>query len=342
MSERLSRYKYILDMGANNWYRLIADPYVIAYDTAFESYKKHTDLQNEADKARAEMFVMAASLVTGTIFMATVASTSMRLLARRASLSMLGRQNLQMAFKLAKAAKNSEPFMFAVGTLLDEGKSQITKVVQAQVENLVSANVNVVVSTPMVQSKHLDIILRNHIDCGYKCGLAIEDSTTLSAADKSHAFAVLGQAAICNPPTKRVDVAALAAKIELCMYMNLILDSDRLVSRPAQPADREGRMAAAMMGRSVPINLSPHATNYPQSTSPKRDGLMNSSYQVVEIDRPGSILRDRIDVVCRAAIKMPFYSRQGDKGKRELEVAETVLKRLANETRPMGISDIKN
>ncbi len=124
--------------------------------------------------------------------------------------------------------------------------------------------------------------------------------------------------------------------------MNLILNSDRLVTRPAQPADREGRMAAAMMGRSAPINLSPHAQNYPQSTSPKRDGMMNSSYQVVEIDRPGSILRDRIDAVSRKAIKMPFYSKQGDKGKRELEVAELVLRRLANETRPMGISDLKN
>jgi hypothetical protein len=128
MSERLSRYKYILDMGANDWYRLIADPYVIAYDTAFESYKKHTELQKEADKARAEMFVMAASLVTGTIFMATVASTSMRLLARRAAIGTLGRRNLEIAFNLAKTAKKSEPFMFAVGKLLDEGKSQVNKI----------------------------------------------------------------------------------------------------------------------------------------------------------------------------------------------------------------------
>jgi hypothetical protein len=193
-----------------------------------------------------------------------------------------------------------------------------------------------------VQSKHLDIILRNHVDCGYKCGLAFEDSGILSAADKDQAFAALSRAAICNPPKARINVAKLAAKIELCMYMNLILDSDRLVVRPMQPADREGRMAAVMMGSSKPIDISPRATNYPHSTSPKRNGMMDSSYQVVEVDRPGSILRDRIDAVCRTAFKMPFYSKRGDLGKRELEVAELTLRRLANETRPMGISDLKN
>jgi hypothetical protein len=342
MSERLSRYKYILDMGQNDWFRLIADPYVIAYDTAFESFKKHTQLQKEADNARAEMFVMAASIVTGTIFMATVASASVRLLARRSALAALGRQNLQFVFNAAKAAKNSEPFMFAVGKLLDEGKSQVTNLAQDQVKQLISANMNVVSDTPMVQSKHLDIMLRNHLDCGYKCGLAIEDSRTLSAADKDRAFAALRQAAICNPPKVRVDVAKLSAKIELCMYMRLILDSDRLVTRPAQPADREGRMAAAMMGSSMPIDKSPFAGDYPQSTTPRRIGMMNSSYQLVEFNRPGSIVRDRIDTLNKVAFKRGFYSKKGDLGIMELRAAENTLQLLARETRPMTLSDLKN
>lgn len=342
MSERLSRHKYMVDMGANNWFRWVADPYIIAYDTAFENFKKYTDLQNEADKARAEMFVIAASVVTGSIFMATVASTSMRVLARRTALAAIGRKNLQATFSMAKAAQKSEPFMFAVGRLLDDADDQITKVAQDRVQKLISANVNVLSNTPMVQSKHLDIILRNHIACAYECGLGYEDDRTMSAAKKDRAFAALSRAPICNPPTVQVDVKKLSAKIEFCMYMNMILDSDRVVTRPMQPADREGRMAAMMMGTSKPIDKSPYAKDYPTSTSPKRMGMMNSSYDVVEIDRPGSVLRERIDAVCRASVKIPFYSKRGDMGLQELRAAENMLVRLANETRPVGISDLKN
>lgn len=342
MSDRLNRHKYMVDRGANNWFRWVADPYIAAYDTAFESYKETTKLQEEADKARAEMFVMAASLVTGSILMATVASTSMRMLARRTALSMMGRQNLKIAFNLAKAAQNSEPFMFAVGKLLDEGKSQIATIAQNEVKKLVSANMNVVSNTPMVQSKHLDIILRNHVACAYDCGLAFEDNRSLSAAQKNEAFALLSRAPICNPPPVQIDAKKLADKIELCMYMNLILDSDRVVTKPMQPNDREGRMAAVMMGTRTPIDAMPSDASYPQSTSPRRMGAMQSSYRTIEYDRPGSIIRKRIDEVCKNSLRMNFYSSAGDLGKKELEAAERVLIRLANETRPMGISDLKN
>lgn len=344
MSERLNRHKYIVDMGANNWFRLVANPYIMAYDTAFESFKEYTKKQHEADQARVDMFIMAASLVTSSIFMAAVASASLQRLARRGAISVLGRENLTAAFNLAKVAKNSEPFMFGVGKVLDEAKSQITKVAQEAMGKVVAPSINILSNTSIVTDKHLDTILRNYVDAAYQCGLAFEDSRTLTAAQKDQGFAALSKAAICNPPRVRIDVAKLAAKIELCMYMNMILDSDRLVKVPMADRDRIGQLSAAIGSKKEAINLSPFQKEYPQSTAPARmpGSTLNSSYQYVEFNRPGSILRKRIDEVCRASIRKNFYSAAGDMGKRELEAAQLTLVVLARETRPLGLSDVKN
>jgi hypothetical protein len=70
--------------------------------------------------------------------------------------------------------------------------------------------------------------------------------------------------------------------------------------------------------------------------------MMNSSYQLVEFNRPGSIVRDRIDALNKVAFKRGFYSKKGDLGIMELRAAENTLQLLARETRPMTLSDLKN
>lgn len=140
MSERLQKLRNRISDGQSEWYRLVGNPYVRAYDTAFYSYKEQVDNQAAAEKERAEMFVMAASIVTGSVLMAAFANSSLRVLAGRAVLSAVCNRNLNLVFNAMHAVSSSKAFMFALGKVLDEGKSRATKVAQDAMTKVVQSN----------------------------------------------------------------------------------------------------------------------------------------------------------------------------------------------------------
>lgn len=200
MSERLQQLRNRITDGQSEWYRLVGNPYVRAYDTAFNSYRKEVENQAAADKERAEMFVMATSIVTGSVLMAAFASSSLRVLAGRAILDTVCSRNLNAVFNLMHTASNSKAFMFALGKMLDEGKSRATKVAHDAMTKVVQSNSNITSNTPLVQSTHIDDYLRYQMKCATAAAEAVEANPHLSAAEKNAQFTLRAAAPICNPP----------------------------------------------------------------------------------------------------------------------------------------------
>ena len=81
MSPRLIQFRADVEDGLLAWNTRVGQPYVRGYDAAFNSYKKVLDDQKEADKARAELFVTAASIVTCSVLMGALAASSFRAVA---------------------------------------------------------------------------------------------------------------------------------------------------------------------------------------------------------------------------------------------------------------------
>ena len=61
-----------------DWENNYTIPYVLAYNKACYNYKKTLEDQAKSDKTQAELFVMAASILSGSVLMAVFATTSVR------------------------------------------------------------------------------------------------------------------------------------------------------------------------------------------------------------------------------------------------------------------------
>lgn len=352
MLERLSDRQLSLharaDEGFNDWLRIVALPYKAAYDTAFGRYQDTIAEQKKANEERVQLFVAAASIVTGSIMMAAFATASMRVLAARQTLNIVCRTNMNRIFNLMATAERSRGFMFGIGKILDEGKSQLSKVAESAVTSLVQSNSNILVSTPAVQDAHLQIFLRNHLACTKRVAAAVEHSH-LPEPEKERAFDLLSNAPICLSPRRGINEERLAQRIELSFWMSLILDSDSLISWPAQPAIGGDAMATVVNARSHPIPQLPGDPNYPRPTPAKYGIGGMPAHQSIGYDRPGGVIRRRINKVYNLVYGHNFYDNEGwlglnepdARGKAsELLAARRTLDRLSASTQPHSLADV--
>lgn len=350
MSPRLVQFRADVEDGLLAWNLRVGQPYVRAYSAAFDAYKTTLDDQREADKARAELFVTVASIVTCSVLMAAVAQTSLRLLARDAALNVICRYNLNRALNAAAAAEGSKTFVFAIGKVLDEAKSQIGKEVQNVVNQAVQDNHNVVATaSPTAQASVIQSFLDNNKLCAHAIGKLVDESPKLSAAQKTAMFDKLRAAPILNPPRSKVDEGKLASKIELCLFMALVLDTDSLEDVPAQFfGDDPNPLAVAMQTRSRRIQTMPSDPRYPRPSDPGFKSWGIPAHQSVAFGRLGSKIKAETDVAHRAVYGSAFFTSHWfaggpDRGELESDLrrAEQVVKRLARETSPTSIGEIK-
>lgn len=350
MSPRLAQFRADVEDGLLAWNLRVGQPYVRAYSAAFDAYKKALDDQKEADKARAELFVTAASIVTCSVLMAAVAQTSLRLLARDAALNVICRYNLERTFNAMAAAESSKTFSFAIGKVLDEAKKQIGKGIQDAVNQAIRDNDNVVATaSPTTQASVIQSFLDNNKLCAHQIGKLIDEDPKLSEAQKAALFDKLRAAPILNPPKTKVNEQKLASKIELCLFMALVLDTDFLEDVPAQYFNQEPNpLAMAMNTRSRPIQVMPSDRNYPHPADPTYKSWGVPAHQSVTFTRLGDKIKAETDVAHRAVFGTPFFQSHwflGGPNRSELEQdlrrAEQVIKRLAKETSPMSVGDLK-
>ena len=343
MVDRVGHLRGVLDDNFDKWKVAVTNPYVIAYSNAYQGYTDTMKAQAEADKARAELFVTVASVVTGSILMATFAETSYRVIASNAALSFVCNRNLERTFNAMAVAAGSKTFMFALGKTLDQVDDAVGKAVKDSVTKLLQTS-DVKKSDPASKSAELDSALRLHRIAAMETAKHVEASTTMSEAKKNAAFAHLLAAPICRPPGTANDAGKLAEKIELSIYLKMILDSDELVDWPAY----YGGPSRQPTG-SHPIPQLPSAPDYPHPAVPT-----SGAGQTIGYSRPGGSVRDRVDILHKAVFNEPFYagenalvrllggSANGQSMAAELRKAERQIDNVAQLVRPMSLLEVKS
>jgi len=348
MSPHLAEFRAKVEDGRKGWRANVTLPYIEAYSAAFDNYQKAVSDQKETDKQRAELFVAGASILTGSVLMAAVATSSMRALAGRVGLQIICSYNMERTFKALHAISSNKAMIFALGKIADDAKSRIGKQAEETVTQYMQNHRNVIAAgTPLIQHVQLERMLDNHELCAKKIAEQAEAAAS-GEGQKAGVFAELRRSPICNPPVRAINPVTLAPKLELCFYMASILDSDELIDWPAQGMSPYGGIATAMNAKSRPINAMPSSVAYPKPAPARMSGFVVPAHQSIGITRLGSSIRSRVDEVCHIVRKKPFYGRNSesgssnDLGKRdELLAAERIMKALSDETRPQAMLDQK-
>ena len=348
MSARVQQLRDQVNDGLDNWFIRVAGPYLLGYDAAYQGYTKTMQAQADADKATAEMFVTVASIVTGSILMATVAQTSFRAVAGNAALSFICDRNLVRTFNAMAVVADNKTVMFALGKVLDTVKEQVGKEIKDDVTKLFQAGDEIKTSSPFSKGVELDMMFRRHKQAVVVTATKIDSHPQLSEGVKTAAFAALHAAPICRPPAGSVSSDLLAKKIELCFYLKSILDGDELIDWPAYYPGMQDRRPTG----SHPIPQLPSAPDYPKPPS-----VGTGAGQTIGISRPGPVVRDRVDELHQAVFKTPFYSGEnwvshklsgiadnatGPQKVAELKKAETQLDALAQQVRPLSVLEVRS
>lgn len=347
LTDREIEFEAILNRTTRSWEAAVTIPYSKCYAAAFNSFKDKLGEQRAKDEANAQMLVTALSIVSGTVLMAAVATASLRVLAGRAVQSIC-KTNLNTTFgllKIVNTLSHNEAAIFAVGKVLDEAKDKLGKAAQDVVTSLVASSGTIVSDDPLIQSLTSRQLLVRNAEAASKMAAVIEHMPGLAEQHKATAFAALRRAPIANEPGAQVVEDKLKLKIELAMYMQMILNSDSLVEVPFKGYGEYPNPFEKLPSK--PIEISPNAGNYPKSEMPKAGWTGMSAYKTVSIERPGDIVRKQIDDLCHTVIGKKFYATdfKGNPNVRnhlELRAAEAVLFKIGNLARPKNLQDVSS
>lgn len=325
MFDQIRRAKEHWDLG-------VGSQYTIAYNDAYNAYQSAVRDEEDARRARAEMFVAIASIMSTSVLMAVAAYGPLRRVAMRAALRTLGQQNTRAVLNLV-ARQGSHPIVaFSLGSAHDLVKNKASQAVKDAAIRLVqntSAGISAV--SPLSRGEEIRQLI------GFQ-GLAIEEwaealraDRTLTISERETALAALMQSPFMQPPLGRLDAGKLRQRIELGFYMQRILNSDYTVSH--------GPVGARMpRGPAQPIAALPSDRNYPRNEA----ATAMSFYTTVEIDRPEFSMQEATDRAHNEVYRRPFYTHgrhlgffQSPAGKEEeLVRAEHILRDLSSRTRP--------
>lgn len=348
MSDRVQQLRNKAGDGVEKWSIHVGNPYLTAYNDAYLGYTETLKAQAEADKATAEMFVTVASIVTGSLMMATFAQTSLRAVAGNAALNFVCDHNLERTFNAMSVATDNKAFMFALGKTLDTVKEAVTKEIKDDTTALFQAKGAIKRSDPLTKVIEFDTMFKMHHSATVTAAERLEADRKCSDTVKAAGFAALHAAPICTPPNASLNSDLLAKKIELCFYLKTILDSDELLDwGPYYPGQEDRRPTG-----SHPIPQLPSAPNYPNPKPP-----ILGPGQTVSIGRPGPVVRDRIDQLHKDVFKSPFYAGEnwlshrisgvadnatGPQKVGELKKAEKQIDELARAVRPLSVLELRS
>ncbi|PSJ39030.1 hypothetical protein [Allosphingosinicella deserti] len=340
MVDRLEQYRRQVIDAVDAWQGYVCNPYIVAYNEAYKNYTDAFNRQKETDKKRAEMFVSIASLLPGSVLMATAANSSLRVLANKVALQGLARANLKLALGAYQAIGASPTAAFAVGKVLDIVKGEAGNAIKDLVTKAMQNSHDTLASDPLSRDKQLESWLITHRLCATDAAEAIENDRRLGEREKQQAFAALKAAPIAQRPHGSIVPKTLSPKIELGFYMMALLDSDELVTQTGGGSPYGGGRTT-----SKPIDEMPSSPNYPRA---KISTAVGGTSSWVGISRPGADVEKRIDECSTLVFKKPFYGPSGWFGKpdtrkmEELHEAERTLRKLADSTRPLSPLGLKS
>ena len=346
MSARTQRLRAIIHDGQGQWRSRAINPYIISYRMAFGGFTKTMQAQADADKARAELFVSMASIVGGSLLMATVGQTSLRAVAGNAALNFICNRNLDRTFNAMAVAAENKTFMFALGKTLDTIKDQIGKRVKDEVTEIIKSK-EIKTSDPLDKYLEFDSLMLNHEYAANHAAEQIEADRKMDDAKKHAAFVALEAAPICKPPSGVIDPNLLGPKIELGIYLSKVMESAELDTwGPSYGGFGGGQQRPISV---KPITQRPSAPDFPKPVF-NRDGSGQSvGYNMTGDPFQGTdAVRARIDELHKQVFKEAFYPSRGffdrymaEEKRAELVKAETQLDRLGQDVRPLSLLGLR-
>jgi hypothetical protein len=306
--------------------------YIVAYEAAYDNYKYAFDKQRENEVVQINMFIAIALIIPGSILMSAASKHTLSKLGTnisRSAIQTLAKAKAVRTLALYNAIGNNPAAYFAIGKVVDIVKGETNTKIQSLINDMVSKTNGTLSSKPLSRSKQLDSWLENLQLLARETALAIEDSRHMSNIQKERAFEKLQRSPIANRPQGRINVNSLTEKIELGMYMIWVLDSDKLFTQVTAPLAHPDANGIGKT-KSISINALPSSAQYPRP----------GPQQWIGINRPGSVVENRIDMLHQRLYKSKFYAKSGffgrdDKLKKfELQKAEKVLNLLAASTQP--------
>lgn len=352
-SERLNNVLLDLPKYQAQWQVAVASPYVRAYDVAFQKFQDTMKKQEDHNKMIAELFVLSASILTGSVMMAAFATASLRVLAGRAALEVVCRNNLYTTFNAMHAISSSKSAMFALGGILDEAKKVAGKQIEAAALKL-SKSTDIASSSSAINllTQVNDFINTNQISL-HEATTSVRDSSAIPDASKLKFAELIRKAPFCNPPTgNRVNEIKLAEKMELLFYMSAVLDSDELVtSIPDAMPNPDGIGPSRSEVSRKSISQMPSAKDYPKASNGPIGRWPNYNPQTeIRYRDIGAEVRDRIDTLNKSVNGASFFGHAGilermqfvNPTKAEhLRKAEQISYTLSVDARPRNMLDVR-
>jgi hypothetical protein len=348
MADRIDRYLRDLSRKKDEWLGGPCSNYAIAYANAYDSFVSTLKAEEEYQKRQAELFLLAASVATSTIMIASFASASLRTLAGRAALQVICANNLNRTFNALYTISNNKAAMFAIGAVLDAVKSQVSKKITEAAQKLAINSSNIISPSPLIKKIQIDQFVYLSAACAQEIAATVQDDTRMSNDERNAIMDQLEKAPIFNPPAGSINHEVLAKRIELAMFMNRILESDYLVDVPFQANSLGGPLASALNSRETSIQQLPSAKDYPRPKPGERYFSGTGAHQRVRYEEQGDTVKKRIDSLHKDVFEnRPFYegfpSRwSSDSGPNpQLIKAEQTLYSLADKTRPLRIDAVR-
>jgi hypothetical protein len=342
MADRLQTFRNLVSDAADSWQANVANPYIIAYNTAYQSYVKTFDKQKESNKAQAELFVSIALILPGSVLAVAAASKSLQVLARRQAIRALAFGSARRGALRYKAVIGDAGAKFAIAGILDVVKDQakVKKKIEEAVKDVISKTGDLLLTDPLNRDKQLNSWITNHKLLAYAAAEAIENDPAMNNDAKNKAYAELRLAPIASKPTGVIVPALLAPKIEHAFYMIWLLDSDELVTTIVEPVSY-GMGTTLGQYSSKPIDVLPSSPEHPKNNKNLPKG------QWVGIKRPGGDVEDKIDELNmqlrgREFYESHWYGKNDTKKFEELLAAERVLKWLSDQTQPLSALGVQS
>lgn len=247
------------------WRGNVALPYADAYKRAYTSFQDKLAQDAAFEKMKLELAFSALTLVSGSIFTMAFGGLTAKALAGKVAVDVICRNNMEKAFKAAVFIDSNKTAQFIIDELWKAGGKALTD----QTKRLFTEDTGRFSSAGKLEQDPLDIYMSLelfHNNCTAKAWQALEDvkNGSMTASEKSDAFAKVKKSAFCNPPSTSpyANINAVADRIELSFYMRYILNLDHLVERvfTATPHG-SGQFVASRK----PITTSPSQSNYPKT-----------------------------------------------------------------------------
>lgn len=357
MGEVITAYRDRLEEQAIRW-RTLARDYGSEYNDVYKAFTEVWKRDEENNKRKAEIFVLALSIVSSTVLMASFATSSLRVLVGRTALNIICSNNLNRTFNALYLIGNNKAAAFAIGTVMEAAETKLKKHLEAHAAKLLAPKIPVPAADPQsLQNDLVNYVERSHL---YALNIAstIRDDKSLSENDRALMVKTLEKAPIFNPPINEIR-GKLKSKIELSMHMSAILDSDFIQDAPARMYTSIGVMSAQNSNNSsfglktTPIQQIPSAPDYPRGTFPRPIPGGYSGHKLISINQPGEEALSRIDGLVNSSIsrekiiqiskEIPLFSQKTWNPTQKspaiaLLQAENILNALADESRPLNFN----